>query len=166
MSDAQFRLTTQWRFDASIDAVWQVLSRTAEWPQWWPAVIEVQELASGDALGIGAYRRMTWRTALPYTLSFNMRTTRVERLTLIEGQSEGELAGIGRWQLSEADGRTLVQYDWIVNVTKPWMRGLLPVLRPVFAWNHRVVMEWGQRGLEKQLRKFEYQRDALNSLSA
>ena len=99
----------------------------------------------GDAEGIGALRRMTWRTALPYTLSFDMRTTRVEPMRLIEGRAEGELAGRGRWTLAADGGVTRVRYEWIVAVEKPWMRALAPLLRPVFAWNHNKVMGWGEQ---------------------
>src|SRR5262245_31902139 len=99
MSAKQFHLRSQWMIAAPIDLVWQQLSRPERWPEWWPAVLAVETLSNGDANGIGAYRRMHWRTALPYRLSFNMRTTRVEKHRLIEGQSDGELAGVGRWQL-------------------------------------------------------------------
>jgi hypothetical protein len=92
-----------------------------EWPTWWRAVAKVERLAAGDASGVGAVRRITWRTALPYTLAFAMRVTKVEPMTLIEGRAEGELAGLGRWTLRPDGARTHVCYDWIVEVTKPWM---------------------------------------------
>jgi hypothetical protein len=155
MSNRQFHLVTQWQFDAPIDVVWQVLSKTEDWPQWWKAVLAVEQLESGDENGIGAYRRMHWRTALPYRLAFNTRTTKIEKHRLIEGQSEGELAGIGRWQLTVAGEHTIVRYDWIVDVTKKWMRVLLPVLRPMFAWNHNRVMEWGRAGFVERLNKLD-----------
>ena len=43
------------------------------------------------------------------------------------------------------------RYDWIVELTKPWMRSLAPILRPVFAWNHNKVMEWGRDGITRKL---------------
>jgi hypothetical protein len=39
-------------------------------------------------------------------------------------------------------------------MTRPWMRLLAllaPLARPVFAWNHGVVMAWGRQGLERHL---------------
>ncbi len=76
--------------------MWQALIAPEEWPSWWPAVVRVERLQDGDANVIGAIGRMTWRTALPYTLTFSMRTTRVEPMRLIEGHAEGELDGLGR----------------------------------------------------------------------
>ena len=77
--------------------------------------------------------------------------TRVEPMTLIEGRAEGELAGLGRWTLQADGARTAVRYEWIVEVTKPWQRRLAPLLRPVFTWNHSVVMGWGYAGLAEKL---------------
>jgi hypothetical protein len=122
-----------------------------DWPSWWRAVAKVERLAEGDDNGVGAVRRMTWCTALPYTLTFDMRITRVEPMSLIEGRAASELTGLGRWTLATAGARTDVRYEWIVEVTKPWLRRLAPLLRPVFAWNNNVVMGWGYAGLARKL---------------
>jgi len=151
MPASQFHLVTEWTFAAPVEPVWQALIAPDDWPSWWRAVERVENLAAGDENGIGAVRRITWRTALPYKLSFAMRVTRIEPQTLIEGRAEGELAGVGRWTLAPAGAGTHVRYDWIVDVTKPWMRAAAPLLRPVFAWNHGVVMRWGYEGLTRKL---------------
>jgi hypothetical protein len=39
----------------------------------------------------------------------------------------------------------------MVEVTQPWMRFVAPIARPVFAWNHGVVMRWGHEGLARRL---------------
>ena len=80
-----------------------------------------------------------------------MRTTRVEPMSLIEGRAQGELAGLGRWTLAPDGARTKVRYEWTVEVTRPWQRLLAPLARPVFAWNHNVVMGWGYEGLARKL---------------
>lgn len=151
MGVTEFHLITDWTFDAPVEPVWRALMAPEEWPLWWRAVETVERLADGDASGVGALRCITWRTALPYRLSFSMRITRVEPMTLIEGRAEGELAGLGRWTLCPDGARTHVRYDWMVEVTKPWMRALAPLLRPVFAWNHGKVMAWGYEGLRRKL---------------
>lgn len=152
MPATSFHLVTDWTFAAPREAVWRALLAPEEWPSWWRAVTKVERLAPGDANGVGAVRRMTWRTALPYTLTFDMRMTRVEPMTLIEGRAQGELTGLGRWTLfSPAGGSTAVRYEWIVEVTKPWQRLIAPLARPVFTWNHNVVMGWGHEGLARKL---------------
>lgn len=151
MSSTEFHLVTKWAIDASVEDVWQVLSTPETWPGWWPSVKEVTLLRKGDEMGIGAVRRMTWSTALPYDLAFEMETTRIEPQSLIEGRAYGELEGVGRWTLQPEGLKCDVRYDWIVKVTKPWMVRLSFILKPVFSWNHSVVMERGRRGLVHHL---------------
>ena len=57
--------------------------------------------------------------------------------------------GRGHWRLFEQDGVTAVVYDWQVATTKRWMNLLAPVARPVFEYNHDVVMGWGGEGLAR-----------------
>jgi hypothetical protein len=40
-----------------------------------------------------------------------------------------------------------VQYEWIVEAHRPWMRRLAPLLAPMYRWNHGRVMAAGERGL-------------------
>jgi hypothetical protein len=75
----------------------------------------------------------------------------VEPMTVIEGRAEGELSGVGRWTVDGDRVMTRVRYDWRVEVTQPWMRFVAPLARPVFAWNHGVVMGWGGEGLARRL---------------
>ena len=46
----------------------------------------------------------------------------------------------------ERDGTAAV-YEWNVRTARPWMNRLAPVARPLFAWNHDVVMRQGAEGL-------------------
>jgi len=107
-------------------------------------------LEDGDENGVGRLWRYVWRSRLPYNLEFDSRVTRLERPWLMEGQAEGELTGIGRWRLFEGRG-TAVVYEWNVRTSRSWMNALAPVARPVFAWNHDVVMRQGAEGLARLL---------------
>jgi uncharacterized protein YndB with AHSA1/START domain len=151
MAAQQFNLGTQWRIEAPVERVWTELTRPDDWPRWWRAVKRVELVAPGDADGIGAERRFTWRTALPYELTFLMRTTLIEPMRVIEARASGELDGVGRWTLTPDGQASLVRYDWQVELGRPWMRALAPVLRGLFAWNHNVVMGWGYEGLSRRL---------------
>ena len=151
MRSTEFRLVTEWKLDAPIACVWQALADVETWPLWWPSVRRVEVLERRGGGGPLTALRLEWRTALPYRVGFVMKVTRAEPPILIEGEAQGELDGIGRWTLEPADGRCHVRYEWRVRVTKWWMRALAPVLRPVFAWNHDVVMERGRRGLAEYL---------------
>jgi len=147
----QFALVTHWHLDAPIDRVWDALVAVETWPQWWRYVCKVDLLQQGGAEGLGAVRRYTWASRLPYRLTFQMRISAVERPTLIEGTAEGDLSGTGRWRLVPDDATTRVRYYWTVAVTKAWMRLFSPILEPAFRWNHNEVMAEGGQGLARHL---------------
>ena len=111
----------------------------------------VEKLKEGDANHVGAVMRYTWKSKLPYRLIFEMETTRVEPISVIEGRAIGELQGHGQWTLTHENRITTARYDWNVETTKAWMNLLSPVARPFFSWNHDVVMGWGGEGLERKL---------------
>ena len=156
MSDAppgvrRYALTTQWLLDAPIERVYDALVAPLEWPRWWRYVVAVIPIAEGDAQGVGAVRRYTWSSRLPYRLTFDMTTTAIVRPSFIEGVARGELNGTGRWRLEPLAQGVRAQYEWIVTTGKSWMNALGPVLAPVFAWNHDQVMAEGGRGLARHL---------------
>jgi uncharacterized protein YndB with AHSA1/START domain len=148
---AEYRFLTTWLLDAERERVWDAIHASEEWPRWWRGVQRVEELEPGDSERVGQLSRYTWKSKLPYELVFDMRTTRVDRPHLMEGQASGELAGVGRWRLYEEAGTTAVLYEWNVSTTKPWMNLLAPLARPVFAWNHDWVMGHGGEGLARLL---------------
>lgn len=146
-----FSLVTDWHLEAPVERIWEALVAPEEWPRWWRFLEAVTVLEKGDASGVGALRRYTWTSRLPYRLSFEMRTTALARPAFIEGMAAGELRGTGRWQLEPMDGATRVRYEWTVTTEKPWMQLVGPVLAPLFAWNHDQVMLEGGRGLARHL---------------
>lgn len=143
---ASYSFLTTWILDAPRDAVWEAIYEIERWPAWWPGVRRVEKLEHGDADGIGAVYRHEWRSVIPYPVRFETRITRIEPRQLIEAEAHGELAGTGRWRFF-GDRETAVTYEWNVRTTRPWMNLLAPVARPVFRWNHNVVMHQGGQGL-------------------
>lgn len=128
-----------------------MLNQPARYPEWWKGVRSVELLREGDELGLGQVSRFCWRSVLPYTLRFDLVVTRVEPPHLIEGYATGELEGSGVWRLYAGGGGTAAVYDWRVRTTAKWMNTLGPVARPVFGWNHDLVMRQGGYGLAERL---------------
>ena len=148
---ANYEFVTIWRVKAPIEKVWELIYHSENWPEWWRGVEKVEKLKEGDANHVGALFRYTWKSKLPYRLMFEMETTRVAPMSLIEGRANGELQGLGRWQLCQEGEVTTVRYDWKVETTRAWMNLLAPVARLFFSWNHNVVMGWGGEGLARRL---------------
>ena len=139
---------TAWLIEAPIERVWDELFDVAAWPQWWKGVTDARELEPGDPDGVGKVFSISWRSFLPYDLTFVTTVTDVEKPTLMQGSAEGGLTGTGRWRLFHHGGVTAVTYEWDVRTTKAWMNALAPLARPIFEWNHDYVMRHGRRGPE------------------
>ena len=146
-----YSFVTTWHFPAPIEAVWEAIRNYQAWPSWWPSITEARQVHPGDAEGLGETVAFTFRTRLPYRLRFQMTTTSIKPPFELDGRASGELAGTGRWRLSEEAGGTKVVYYWDVGTTQWWMNLLAPIARPAFEWNHDQVMEAGRAGLARLL---------------
>lgn len=152
MSTTDFVLVSHWKIAADRQAVWEALKHPVEWPRWWPFVRAVDELDAGDADGLGARYRFHWASRLPYSIRLLTTVTDIQEPNLIRARAEGDLRGVGTWKLDDnMGGQTHVEYTWSVDLDRGWMRALLPILRPAFAWNHNTVMASGETGLRGYL---------------
>lgn len=150
MSDYEF--STVWHFEAPIENVWNEIKATEKWSEWWKGVLSVEKIRAGNENGVGAIYRSTWKSALPYKIVFDSEVISVKDFKSIEARAFGELEGFGFWTFNCENHRsTRVQYDWRVLANKRWMRLIAPVAKPVFRWNHDVIMKWGGEGLAKRL---------------
>jgi hypothetical protein len=148
---AEYSFLTTWLLESPRDPIWAAIHDQERWPEWWRGVEVAKEVRGGDDDGVGTISRMVWKSWLPYRVSFEVLTTRVDYPDLMEGRATGELEGVGRWRLYEQGGVTAVLYQWNVATTRPWMNALAPALRPVFEWNHDWVMRQGGEGLARLL---------------
>ena len=88
---AQYEFVTVWRVQAPLEQVWDLIFHSENWAEWWRGVEKVEKLKDGDANHIGAIHRYTWKSKLPFRLIFEMKSTRVLPMSLIEGEAIGEL---------------------------------------------------------------------------
>jgi uncharacterized protein YndB with AHSA1/START domain len=146
-----YRFVTDWRVEAPAERVWDAIHDSERWPEWWRGVLAVERLGSAARDDAGEARRYTFRGRLPYTLTFDMRVTRSEPHSLLEGRASGELEGTGTWTFSESPDGCDVRYVWDIRTTRPWMDLPIPFARRIFTANHDVIMRWGAEGLERHL---------------
>lgn len=146
-----YAFLTTWLVEAPREAVWDVLEDTLRWPEWWRGVVRVEQRRAPAVNGEGSRHLVEWRSRVPYSVSFEFEVERVERPALMEGLAYGDLSGSGRWRLLEDAGVTAVLYEWNVETTQGWMNLVAPFARPIFEWNHDVVMRWGGEGLARRL---------------
>lgn len=143
----QFELVSHWRLDASIEEVWQILSDAERWPDWWPCVETVEQVHPGEPGGERSRWHYTWKTMLPYKLRMELCVTRIDVPILLEADVRGDVCGCGACRLARKNDQTIVRYEWKVRAHRSWMKCLAPIARPVFVWNHRMVMNQGEASL-------------------
>ena len=162
----RFVMISRWRLETTAERLWQLLTRPTQWPDWWPCLRRVSELAGGDSEGIGARHAFFWRSGLGYTLRIVMQTTRAARARELEVTASGDLQGIGLWLIEDdGPGAVRVTYRWDVELGRPRMRLLAPILRGVFARRHFAVMASGAAGMARQLCCRLSQREEWSSTS-
>lgn len=144
---AEYRLLTIWRIEAPLQAVYAAIHNSPRWPDWWAGMQKVEEVAAGDAEGIGSVLRYFWQGRLPYRMVFDVRATRIEKGVAIEGSVQGDLEGTGRWHFSTEGAVCVVRYEWHVRSTRWWMNLIAPFARSMFIRNHGILMRQGAEGL-------------------
>lgn len=150
MKKYSYSFVTSWKFESAIEPLWDIIYDFERWPEWWKAVKKVEILDNGVA-AIGKKVRYSWKSDLPYTLRFCLTSTHIDKYHLIEGVANGDLDGFGLWKFTEKGGITTITCSWDVNTNKKWMNIMAPILKPIFRWNHAIVMRWGAKGLAKKL---------------
>lgn len=141
---ANYHFITTWKLNAPLEKVWYEIRDAHNWPEWWKGVKKAKEVQQN----IGEF---TFRSVLPYSLSFRSKVVAIEDMKRIEGIAYGELDGTGIWHFSTDGNYTIVRYYWTVRTTKWWMNLLSPIARPAFEWNHNIIMKWGGEGLAQRL---------------
>jgi hypothetical protein len=148
----RFVMISRWRLETTRERIWSLLTEPTGWPDWWPHLRSVSRLDRGEPDGAGARHSFVWRSGLGYRLRIVMTTTRTQRLRELEASASGDLRGIGLWLIEDdAPGALRLTYRWDVELNRPWMRLLAPLLQGVFARRHFAVMASGAAGMARQL---------------
>ena len=141
---AAYRFVDEWLVPASPEWVYALLSCPRGYPEWWGTAFLEGEGDPGSAAP-GKRARLLTRGRLPYRLRWELTCVEATAPSRLVSRIEGDFVGEGIWTISPADGGTRAALEWNVEVRKGLVRHLTPVLRPLFAWNHRWAMA---RGLE------------------
>jgi hypothetical protein len=147
----KYCFVTRWQLKAPVEEVWDAIYNSLEWPDWWKGVVAARSIEEGDERGINGIREYTWKSVLPYKLHFSSRLIEREDYKRLYGIASGQLEGEGTWHFFEKDGISYIECDWRVSTNIKWMNALSFMLRPLFRYNHTVVMKWGAKGLARKL---------------
>jgi len=112
---------------------------------------KVEEKDIGGINGIGNVRGYTIKSPIGYKLRFDLKLTKREVDSVLEGKASGDLTGMGSWYFTETNGITYITCRWDVATTKSWMNTFRFALSPLLRWNHALVMKKGAKGLAKKM---------------
>lgn len=128
--------------------VWSVLIDAPLLPQWWRGVyLAAVPIPPYSGPALGARFKVHARGFLPYTLRFTLEATAMTTDSMVEALVTGDFEGVWRAEVTPTADGVRVDTDWRVRVEKPLVRWFSPLLRPVFAWNHRWTTPRGEAGL-------------------
>jgi uncharacterized protein YndB with AHSA1/START domain len=139
---AAYSFIDEWFVPASVEAVYDLLSRPRDYPTWWGEAFLAGEGDAGPAAP-GKRARMLTRGRLPYRLTWELVCVEADAPTRLVSRIEGDFVGEGIWTFTPAGDGTRAVLQWNVDVRKRLVRHLTPALRPLFAWNHRWAMRRG-----------------------
>jgi hypothetical protein len=126
-------------FAVGSDVLWDALTDTNRFPQWWPW------LRSFDAGGLapGSVASCTVKAPLPYTLDFRVHIQRVDAGRSIDTHVSGDLEGPARLELACAGEASTARLTWAVELRAPVLSAASRVARPVLVWAHDRVVSTG-----------------------
>jgi hypothetical protein len=148
----EYAFTTNWRVQSTCQEISEILGNGPDLVRWWPAVyLDVQELESGDANGIGKVIKLYTQGWLPYTLRWQFRVTENRSPHGFSIEAWGDFVGTGDWTFSQSGDWVVITYDWRIRADKPLLRYLSFIMKPIFSANHHWAMQKGEESLKLEL---------------
>jgi hypothetical protein len=157
----EYHLISNWRVIGKIEDVYDVLNAGEATARWWPSAFpEVLEIQSGDEQGKDKVVRIESRGWLPYKLHWHSAMTETDRPHGFKIKVWGDFDGTGEWRLEQNGAWVDATFDWRIAVNKPLVRYFSPLLKPLFASNHRWAMAKGEESLRLELARRQAATDA------
>lgn len=151
---SDYRFLTVWRVAGTVQEVMAVLSDDESLPRWWPSVyLSVVPVKDAAPDGTGRVVDLHTKGWLPYTLRWSLTITEPMTESGFALTAAGDLNGTGRWTFATDGPEVVISYHWRVSATKPLLRRLSWLLKPVFSANHRWAMARGEESLRLELRR-------------
>lgn len=141
-----FRSDRVWTFGLDAKELWELVTRTDEYPTWWPW------LRRFDPSG-GFAEGATWQCAvvppLPYVVRFVVHID-----TMVVGESvsshlTGDITGDATLTFTEVRSGVAARLVSRLAPTNVVLRSIGVFARPLVAWSHDWVLDQGQRKFAK-----------------
>jgi hypothetical protein len=153
MATHDYHLITHWRLPGKVEDLYRILIHPEEYPLWWPdAFLDAHEVFNRQNPS-DRIARFHVRGYLPYTLWFDARVTQRCFPHGFTTEVQGDFNGRGIWTFEQQGTEVHTTYDWLVRVTKPIVRFVSFLLKPLFASNHYWVIRRGEKRIRALMRR-------------
>jgi uncharacterized protein YndB with AHSA1/START domain len=145
----EYRFVDRWLVPAPVEEAYDAIGNTLAYPTWWGATFLAVEGDAGPPQP-GRHAKILSRGKLPYKLRWEAEIDAADAPHGFSFTMHGDFVGSGAWAFEPAGGgETAATFTFAPRVEKPVVKQLSPLLKPLFAWNHRWAMEHGQRGIRE-----------------
>ncbi len=136
-----FPFDRSWVFPVPPAELWQAISRTDRFPEWWAWLRSFDS----DGLAVGSTAHCVVRAPLPYTLSFRVAIHRVVPERLLDTLVSGDLEGPARLEVEPHPKGSTARLVWDLQLRPPVLRAASRLARPLMVWGHDWVVDNGVR---------------------
>ncbi len=152
MAANEYHLESNWQVAGTVREVYDITSDDEHLVDWWPAAfLRCDRVDMGQPGGVGKTLRVRTKGWLPYTMDWHQRVTETREPFGFSIETWGEFADRGVWTFVQNGPLVDIHFDWRIAAVKPLLRYLSPLLKPIFAFNHRWAMARGEEGLKLEL---------------
>ena len=141
-----FRFDRTWVFPVAPKAFWRAISRTRDFPRWWPWLRRLD----GDGLVEGGRADALVRGPIPYNLEFTVAVDELVPERRVDASVDGDVSGPARLEVDAHPDGSQVRLSWTMELRRPRLRAAARVARPVMEWGHDWVVA---NGVEQFLRR-------------
>jgi Polyketide cyclase / dehydrase and lipid transport len=154
MTTNEYHFITEWRVKATVQEVYDIIADAKSLPRWWPSVyLDVREVSPGDKNSIGKRVYLYTKGWLPYTLKWHFVVTENIAPETMAIRAFGDFEGRGIWIFSAEGENCYVLFDWKIAATKPLIRSLSWLFKPLFSLNHKWAMRRGLQSLKLEIQR-------------
>ena len=137
-----FRSDRSWRFAVSSAELWDCLTITEDYPNWWPWL---RRFRPDGGFRTGARWSCTVSPPLPYDVQFSVLLDEVDPARRVRARVDGDVRGDAVLSICGDRGGCTARLQSSLTPAHPVLRSFGTVARPVVRWGHDWVLDQGQR---------------------
>jgi uncharacterized protein YndB with AHSA1/START domain len=151
-----YRLGHRWLIKGPIDVVFDVLSRSKDYPTWWIPCFKSAE-SDDTEVAVGARAHLRVRAKLPYELVWDITLVEVDRPhvltvdTVLRLSGRFPMRGPIRYTLTEVPDGVEVVNDQVIVAERRLPPPLRALAQRAFAYNHAWAFRIGGRALQRKV---------------